>query len=104
MRCDDGLQPGCRLNSLNVMRHTGTCSGYFEGDPGRTKLDPVSSIFASPHIFCQNLRKVDVGKQRKEVKETPHRRRKTRSLPCFIPPENKQVVKPEPVHNVQSDF
>ena len=60
MRCDDGLQPGCHLNSLNVMRHTGTCSVYFEGDPGRTKLDPVSSIFASPHIFSQNLQKVDV--------------------------------------------
>ena len=104
MRCDDGLQLGCRLNSLNVMRHTGTCSVYFEGDPGRTKLHPVSSIFASPHIFSQNLRKVDVRKQRKEVKNTPHRRRRTRCLPCFIPRENKQVVKPEPARNVQSDF
>ena len=51
------------------MRHTGTCSVYFEGDPGRTKLHPVSSIFASPHIFSQNLRKVDVRKQRKEEKK-----------------------------------
>ena len=48
--CVDGLQlwiAACRLNSLNVMRHTGTCSVHFEGDRGRTKLDPVSSIFAS---------------------------------------------------------
>ena len=43
--CDDGLQlwiAACRLNSLKVMRHTGTCSVHFEGDPGRTKFHPVS--------------------------------------------------------------
>ena len=34
------------------MRHTGTCSVQFEGDPGRTKLDPVSSI-ALPQYLTQ---------------------------------------------------
>ena len=41
----------CRLNRLNVMRPTRTCSVHFEGDPGRTKLDPASSIFALPQYL-----------------------------------------------------
>ena len=53
------------------------------------------------NIFSENLRKVDVRKRRKEVKETPHRRRRTR---WCLPPENKQYVKPEPVCIVQSDL
>ena len=53
------------------------------------------------NIFSENLRKVDVRKRRKEVKETPHRRRRTR---WCLPPEHKQYVKPEPVCIVQSDL
>ena len=91
----------CRLNSLNVMRHTGTCSVHFEGAPGRTKFDPAPRYLHYHNIFSENLRKVDVRKQRKEVKETLHRRRRTR---WCLPPENKQDVKPEPVCIVQSDL
>ena len=49
--CDDRWIAACRLNSLNVMRHTGTYSDHFEGDPGRTKLDSASSIFALPQYL-----------------------------------------------------
>ena len=81
--CDDELQPSCRLNSLNVMRHTGTCSVHFEGDPGRTKLETVSSIFALPQYLQRKPPKSRRAKaaQLKEVNETPHRRRRTRCLP-----------------------
>ena len=83
------------------MRPTRTCSVHFEEDPGRTELDPASSIFALPQCLQRKPRKVDVRKRHKEVKETPHRRRRTR---WCLPPENKQYVKPEPVCIVQSDL
>jgi len=38
----------CRLDSLNVTRHTRICSVHFEGGLGPTKLNPVPSIFAFP--------------------------------------------------------
>ena len=55
----------------------------------------------SHNIFSENLRKVDVWKQGKEVNktETPHRRQKK----VFIS-RKKQDVKLELVVNVQSDL
>ena len=47
----------CRLESLNVTRHTRICSKHFEGGLGPTKANPVPTIFDFP----ENL-------QRKEVK------------------------------------
>ena len=47
----------CRLESLNVTRHTRICSKQFEGGLGPTKANPVPTIFDFP----ENL-------QRKEVK------------------------------------
>ena len=49
------------------------------------------------NIFTENLRKVDVRKQRKERNTTQTSKNK-------MPPENKQDVKPEPVCIVQSDL
>ena len=77
-------------DSLNAMRHTGICSVHFEGGPGLTKLNPVPSIHLHSHnIFSENLRKVDVRKRGKEVKETetPHRRRRKRR--CLSPEKKK---------------
>ena len=47
----------CRLESLNVTRHTPICSKHFEGGLGPTKANPVPTIFDFP----ENL-------QRKAVK------------------------------------
>ena len=47
----------CRLESLNVTRHTRICSKHFEGGLGPTKANPVPTIFDFP----ENL-------QRKEVR------------------------------------
>ena len=38
----------CRLDSLNVTRHTRICSVYFERGLGPTKLNRAPSIFAFP--------------------------------------------------------
>jgi len=38
----------CRLESLNVTRHTRLCSQHFEGGLGPTKANPVPSIFDFP--------------------------------------------------------
>ena len=35
----------CRLESLNVTRHTRICSKHFEGGLGPTKANPVPTIF-----------------------------------------------------------
>ena len=51
------MDPACRLESLNVTRHTRICSKHFEGGLGATKANPVPTIFDFP----ENL-------QRKEVK------------------------------------
>ena len=48
----------CRLESLNVTRHTRICSKHFEGGLGPTKANPVPTIFD----FLKHL-------QRKEVKQ-----------------------------------
>ena len=50
-------------------------------------------------IFSKNLRKVDVWKQCKEVKETPHESRRTRR--CLPPEKKKQAVRPKLVGSVQ---
>ena len=47
----------CRLESLNVTRHTRICSKHFEGGLGPTKANPVPSIFDFPEHL-----------QRKEMK------------------------------------
>lgn len=47
----------CRLESLNVIKHTRICSKHFEGSLGPTKANPVPTIFD----FSKHL-------QRKEVK------------------------------------
>ena len=47
----------CRLESLNVTRHTRICSKHFEGGLGPTKANPVPTIFDFPKHL-----------QRKEVK------------------------------------
>ena len=68
-----------RLDSWNVMRHTGIlcwiCSVHFEGGPGLTKLNPVNSTFAFP----QHLQGKATSKAARERKH--HRRRRTRCLP-----------------------
>ncbi|CAH3185814.1 unnamed protein product [Porites lobata] len=51
----------CRLESLNVTRHTRICAKHFEGGLGPTKANPVPTIFDFP----ENL-------QRKEVKPRQH--------------------------------
>ena len=51
----------CRLESLNVTRHTRICAKHFEGRLGPTKANPVPTIFDFP----ENL-------QRKEVKPRQH--------------------------------
>ncbi|CAH3194694.1 unnamed protein product [Porites evermanni] len=38
----------CRLESLNVTRHTRICSKHFEGGLGPTKANPVPTIFDFP--------------------------------------------------------
>ena len=46
----------CRLDSLNVTRHTRICSIHFEGVLGPTKLNPVPSIFSFPqHLHTKKL-------------------------------------------------
>ena len=48
----------CRLNSLNVTRHTRICSAHFEGGLGPTKLNPVPTIFSFPtHLQPKTQRK-----------------------------------------------
>ena len=48
----------CRLESLNVTRHTRICSKHFEGGLGPTKANPVPTIFDFPKHL-----------QRKEMKQ-----------------------------------
>ena len=48
----------CRLESLNVTRHTRICSKHFEGGLGLTKANPLPTIFDFPKHL-----------QRKEVKQ-----------------------------------
>ena len=48
----------CRLESLNVTRHTRICRKHFEGGLGPTKANPVPTIFDFPKHL-----------QRKEVKQ-----------------------------------
>mgnify|MGYP002259979505 CR=1 FL=1 len=48
----------CRLESLNVTRHTRICSKHFEGGLGPTKANPLPTIFDCPKHL-----------QRKEVKQ-----------------------------------
>ena len=48
----------CRLESLNVTRHTRICCKHFEGDLGPTKANPLPTIFDFPKHL-----------QRKEVKQ-----------------------------------
>ena len=48
----------CRLESLNVTRHTRICSKHFEGGLGSTKATPLPTIFDFPKHL-----------QRKEVKQ-----------------------------------
>ena len=48
----------CRLESLNVTRHTRICSKHFEGGLGPTKANPLPTIFDFPKHL-----------QRKEVKQ-----------------------------------
>ena len=81
------------------MRHTGTCSVHFEGDPGRTKLDPASSIFALPQYL---QRKPPKSRRAKAARGS--QRNTTQTSKNKMPPENKQDVKPEPVCIVQSDL
>lgn len=57
----------CRLDSLNVTRHTRICSVHFEGGLGPTKLNLVPSIFAFP----QHLRADPEERRRRQRKETP---------------------------------
>ena len=64
----------CRLDSLNVTRHTRICSVHFEGGLGPTKLNPVSSIFAFPEHLQRRLPKSRTDpeeRRRKQRKETP---------------------------------
>ena len=69
----------CRLDSLNITRHTRICSFHFEGGLGPTKLNPVPSIFAFPqHLQKENFRKVVLTPRRdvegSERKHLSHRR------------------------------
>ena len=99
--CDDGLQPGCRLNRLNVMRHTRTCSVHFEGDPGRTKLDPASSIFA----LTQYLQRKSPKSRRAKAAQGSQRNTTQTSKNKMVFTSRKQTIrKPEPVCIVQSDL
>lgn len=57
----------CHLGSLNVTRHTRICSVHFEGGLGLTKLNPVPSIFAFPHLQ-QKTPKSRVLTPRRDIK------------------------------------
>ena len=47
----------CRLESLNVTRHTRICSKHFEGGLGPTKANPVPTIFDFPkHLQRKELK------------------------------------------------
>ena len=63
----------CRLDGLNVTRHTRLCSIHFEGGLGLTKLNPVPLIFAFPHLRWKppKSRTYLKERRRKRWKETP---------------------------------
>ena len=64
----------CRLDSLNVTRHTRIRSIYFEGGLGPTKLNPVPSIFAfrQHHWWKPPKSSTDPEeRRRKQWKQTP---------------------------------
>ena len=84
----------CRLDSLNVTRHTRICSVHFEGGLGPTKLNPVPSIFAFPqHLQRKPLKsRTDPEERRgKQQKETPQTSKKNK----LFTTRRKQGVKPE---------
>lgn len=53
----------CRLESLNVTRHTRICSKHFEGDLGPTKANPLPRTFDFPKHLQRNCKEV---KQRQD--------------------------------------
>ena len=64
----------CRLDSLNVTRHTRICSVHFEGGLGPTKLNLVPSIFAFPQHLQRKLPKSRADpeeRRQRQRKETP---------------------------------
>ena len=65
----------CRLDSFDVMKHTGICSVHFEGGAGLTKLNPVPSIFGFPRHL---QRKAPKSWRRKQRKETPQTSKNTK--------------------------
>ena len=84
------------------MSQTGTCSVHFEGDPGRTKLDPASSIFALPQYLQRKppksrRAKAAQGSQRNTTQTSKNK------MGVYLQKTNKDV-KREPVCNVQSDM
>ena len=79
---DCSLSSGaCRLDSLNVTRHTRICSVHFEGGLDPTKLNPVPSIFAFPQHLQRKLPKSRADPKegrRRQRKETPQPSKKHR--------------------------
>ena len=63
----------CRLESLNVTRHTRICSVHFDGGLGPTKANPVPTIFSFPEHLQQKtpVARIDPEERRKRFYETP---------------------------------
>ena len=84
----------CRLDSLNVTRHTRICSVHFEGGLGPTKLNLVPSIFAFPQHLQRKLLK-----SRADPEERRQRQRKETPQPLnnklFTNRKRQDKVKPE---------
>ena len=81
----------CRLDSLNVTRHTRICSVHLEGGLGPTKLNHVSSIFAFPqHLRWKppKSRTYLEERRQKQWKETPQT---SRSRKVFTSRKKKDV-------------
>ena len=71
----------CRLQSLNVTRHTRICSKHFEGGLGLTKANPVPTLFDFPEHLKRKtpLSRTDPEKRRNSV--TPKARKSKKIIP-----------------------
>ena len=71
----------CRLQSLNVTRHTRICSKHFEGGLGPTKANPVPTLFDFPEHLKRKtpLSRTDPEKRRNSV--TPKARKSKKIIP-----------------------
>ena len=75
-------------------RHTRICSVHFEGALGRTKLNPVPSIFAFPRQFQRKLPKSRYLTPRRDDESSEGTTRKSKNKKLFTS-RKKQCIKPE---------